>query len=189
MSVNTKEYLDETEAGFQSAIKEVELLVANLDTTTLNAPEAEGKWNMLECIEHMSLATEVYTKNISDKIKSGGLPPASKTFKGHWKGRMFARMNAPKPGGEIPMKLKTFKFMEPKNQLKETEVINRFISIHREIIDLIEQSRSVNIDKVKVATALGPMVKLRLGEAYRFILAHTQRHLVQLKRIKTTVTQ
>lgn len=188
MSVNTKEYLDEAAAGFESAISEVELLVANLDTRTLNTPEADGKWSMLECIEHMSLATEVYTKNIGDKIKEDSLPPASKDFKGHWKGRMFARMNAPKAGGEIPMKLKTFKSMEPKNQLKETEVINRFLSIHREIIDLIDQSRSVNIDRVKVATALGPMVKLRLGEAYRFILAHTQRHLVQLQRIKNTVT-
>ena len=55
------------------------------------------------------------------------------------------------------------------------------------MIALVEKSRAVNIDRIKVPTALGSMVKLRLGEALRFIVAHTQRHLVQLERIKNVV--
>lgn len=188
MSVNTTEYLNGMVAGFQQAMDEVRTLIEGVDNETLNTPEAPGKWSMLQCIEHISRATQVYNDNISAKLNNGQLQPAAAAYKGHWKGRMFAKMNAPKPGGEIPMKLKTFKSMEPPEQLNSKEVVSRFYTIHETLVSIIDQSRSINIDKAKVATALGPMVKLRMGEAYRFILAHTQRHLVQLARIKATVS-
>lgn len=186
--MKTSEYLDIMKAGFEQAIAQVKSLVEGVESTQLNQPEAAGKWSMLQCIEHMSLASQLYNDNIAAKLNNGHLQPAKATYKGHWKGRMFAKMNAPKPGGEIPMKLKTFKFMEPPATLDADEVINQFYTVHQTMIDLIEQSRNVNIDRLKVATALGKMVKLRLGEAYRFLLAHTQRHLVQLERIKNTVS-
>lgn len=188
MSINTTTYLNEIEAGFRQAIDEVKSLVENTEGISLNTPEAPGKWHMLQCIEHMSRATEVYVNNVAEKLQNGALPPANQEYKGHWKGRMFAKMNAPKPGEEIPMKLKTFKAMEPPQELDAQTVLDRFYTVHEQMIATVNNSRSINIDKVKVATALGPMVKLRVGEAYRFVLAHTERHLVQLKRIKSTVT-
>lgn len=187
MSVKTTKYLNEIEAGFRQAIDEVKSLVENTEGVKLNTPEAPGKWHMLQCIEHMSRATEVYVNNVQGKLQNETLPPANAEYKGHWKGRMFARMNAPKPGDEIPMKLKTFKSMEPPQELDSQTVLNRFYEVHEEMISVINKTRSVNIDKIKIATALGPMVKLRIGEAYRFLLAHTQRHMVQLRRIKNTV--
>lgn len=187
MSVNTTTYLNETESSFRQAIDQVKSLVENTEGSVLNTPEAPGKWHMLQCIEHMSRATEVYINNVGDKMTNGALPTANQEYKGHWKGRMFAKMNAPKSGGVIPMKLKTFKSMEPPQDLDAQVVIDRFYAVHEEMIAVINKSRSINIDKVKIATALGPMVKLRIGEAYRFVLAHTQRHMVQLKRIKNAV--
>ena len=186
-TIKTSEYLDEMKAGFEQAINKVKSLVGSVDSEMLNQPEAPGKWSMLQCIEHMSLASQLYNENITAKLNNGQLQPAKATYKGHWKGRIFAKMNAPKPDGEIPMKLKTFKFMEPPVTLDGEQVINQFYSVHQTMIALIDESRAVNIDRVKVATALGNMVKLRLGEAYRFLLAHTQRHVVQLERIKNTV--
>lgn len=187
MSVNTTTYLNQIESGFRQAMDRVNSLVENVEGVALNTPEAPGKWHMLQCIEHMSRATEVYVHNVADKLGSGSLPSASQEYKGHWKGRMFVKMNAPKEGDVIPMKLKTFKSMEPPHELDPQIVIDRFHRVHEALIAVVNKSRSVNIDRVKIATALGPMVKLRVGDAYQFILAHTQRHLVQLERIKNTV--
>ena len=185
--MSTTEYLNEIEQGFQEAMDKVKSVLEQTEEAQLHVPEAPGKWNMLQCLEHMSLATQVYTENVKESLSGKNLPAAREEYKGHWKGRMFARMNAPKPGGEIPMKLKTFKTMDPPPQLDPKEVIEAFYKEHEVMIDLINQSREVNIDRIKVATALGSWVKLRLGEAYRFLLAHTQRHVVQLQRIKNTV--
>ena len=187
MAISTQKYLDGVANELEQAISRVENLTANLDEKTLNQPEAEDKWSMLQCIEHITLATAVYVKNFSEKLNGQQLPTATDNYKGHWKGKMFAKMNAPKPEGEIPMKLKTFKFLEPKSQLNSNTVMAEFKQVHEQMIALVEKSRAVNIDRIKVPTALGSMVKLRLGEALRFIVAHTQRHLVQLERIKNEV--
>jgi hypothetical protein len=187
MTVSTQKYLDGVINDLEKAIIQVTRLTENLDEKTLNLPETEGKWSMLQCIEHITLATAIYVKNFSEKLDGQQLPVAKDSYKGHWKGRMFAKMNAPKPEGEIPMKLKTFKFLEPKSQLHSQSVLAEFEQVHAQMIDLVEKCRGVNIDRIKVPTALGPMVKLRLGEALRFIVAHTQRHLVQLERIKATI--
>ncbi|WP_339699864.1 DinB family protein [uncultured Roseivirga sp.] len=187
MAISTQKYLDGVVNELEQAISRVENLAQNLDEKTLNQPEAEDKWSMLQCIEHITLATAVYVKNFSEKLNGQQLPAATDNYKGHWKGKMFAKMNAPKPEGEIPMKLKTFKFLEPKSQLNSNTVMAEFKQVHEQMIALVEKSRAVNIDRIKVPTALGSMVKLRLGEALRFIVAHTQRHLVQLERIKNVV--
>lgn len=185
--MNTTKYLDEIELGFGEAMDKVKTMLSQTEEVQLHVPEAPGKWNMLQCLEHMSLATRVYTENVREALAGNQLPAAREEYKGHWKGRMFARMNAPKPGGEIPMKLKTFKTMDPPPKLDSNAVIDEFYREHEMMIALINESRAVNIDRIKVATALGSWVKLRMGEAFRFLLAHTQRHVVQLQRIKNTV--
>ena len=189
MTISTKKYLDGVIKDLEEAVTKVESLTENVDEKTLNQPESDGKWSMLQCIEHITLATAVYVKNFNEKLNGQQLPAAADNYKGHWKGKMFAKMNAPKPEGEIPMKLKTFKFLEPKSQLNSNTVMAEFKLVHKQMIALVEKSRAINIDRIKVPTALGSMVKLRLGEALRFIVAHTQRHLVQLERIKNTVTK
>tara|TARA_R100000005_G_C5004045_1_gene213034 strand:- start:17831 stop:18430 length:600 start_codon:yes stop_codon:yes gene_type:complete len=187
MTISTQKYLDGVINDLEKAVVQVENLTEDLDEKTLNQPEAEGKWSMLQCVEHITLATAVYVQNFREKLESQYLPVAETTYQGHWKGRMFAKMNAPKPEGEIPMKMKTFKFLEPNSQLNSNTVMAEFKQVHEQMIALVEKSRAVNIDRIKVPTALGSMVKLRLGEALRFIVAHTQRHLVQLERIKNAV--
>lgn len=189
MQVNTQQYLNEVEKSLQNAIDVVKLLTQNINPVILNTPEAAGKWSMLQCIKHISLATSIYVRNVGEILAKPKLPGAKENFKGHWKGKWFAKMNAPKPGGEIPMKLKTFKSMEPAGNLNAEEIIDEFIKVHQQMIEVVNRSRIFNIDRIKVVTALGPMVKLRLGEAYRFITAHTDRHLVQLKRIEKTVNR
>ena len=129
MAISTQKYLDGVVNELEQAISRVENLAQNLDEKTLNQPEAEDKWSMLQCIEHITLATAVYVKNFSEKLNGQQLPAATDNYKGHWKGKMFAKMNAPKPEGEIPMKLKTFKFLEPKSQLNSNTVMaNKFMN-------------------------------------------------------------
>ncbi len=180
------EYLNNITKGFEKSIDDVINSVDGLSKTVLNIPEAEGKWSMLQCIKHMSLATQVYVENVEEKLLNGTYLGSSGSFKGSWKGRLFAKMNAPKPNGEIPNKLKTFKRMNPTNTLDREVVIDEFIATHQRFIELIKKSEVADLDKTKVATAI-PVVKLKLGDAYKFILAHTQRHVVQLKRIKKEV--
>lgn len=186
MVMNSKEYIAQIVSGFEKCIDQVIELTDLVDQKTLNIPEGEGKWSMLQCINHLSLATEGYVTNVEAKLKSTSLAPSTSEFNGSWLGRYFEKTNQPKPNGEIPNKIKPFKRMTPSNDLNRKEVIDEFIVTHQKFIELIKASEAVNLDKTKVPTAI-PIIKLRLGDAFKFILAHTRRHVVQLERIKKSI--
>jgi len=168
-------------------LTEVRSLIENLDERTLNTPEDVNKWSMLQCLKHMSFAVEVYNKNIGEAFESGQYKTPAQNFKSHWKGDMFTKMISPKDNGEVSRPMRTFSSMNPVQVLDAESVINEFFSLHEELITFIDQSKEYDLNKVKINTALGPLVKLRLGDAYRFVIGHAERHLVQLKRIKSAV--
>ncbi len=187
MVIEASKHIDSSLQDLKSILEEVRTTIKGVDEITLNTPEAEGKWSMLQCLKHMSIAVEVYNTNTLSALESAQSGTNSSDYKSHWKGDMFVKMISPKKNGEIKNSMKTFKSMNPHNSLAAKDTIEEFFAQHEEYLHLIEKSRTYDLNRVKVNTALGPMVKLRLGDAYRFIIGHAQRHLIQLKRIKATV--
>lgn len=170
----------------EKALAEVEQLIAGLDDSTLNTQEADGKWSILQCLKHLSIANKIYVENIKKAHQKYPQEP-EETYSSHWKGDYFTKMISPKDTGEVKNSMKTMKSMDPANALNAAETIEEFFSTHRELAELIRKSENYSLNKVKVPTALGPLVKLRLGDAFSFLLGHLDRHVLQLKRIKAAV--
>ncbi|MBO3699351.1 DinB family protein [Roseivirga sp. E12] len=188
MVLEASKHIDSCQKDLQYILDEVRVTIEGLDETTLNCQEGEGKWSMLQCLKHMSIAVGVYNNNTHSALESGNHSTPSVDYKSHWKGDMFVKMIAPKENGKVKNNMKTMKTMNPDHSLNPQETIEEFFSQHKEYLRLMEKSRSFNLNRVKVNTAIGPLVKLRLGDAYRFIVAHAHRHLIQLKRIKAAVS-
>lgn len=188
MVIEASKHIDSSKEDLRHILDEVKATVEGLDEITLNTPESAGKWSMLQCLKHMSIAVEVYNTNTLDALDSASEGSAASDYKSHWKGDMFVKMIAPKENGEVKNNMKTMKSMNPENSLDAQETVKEFFAQHEEYLRLIERSRNYDLNRVKVNTALGPLVKLRLGDAYRFIIGHAYRHLIQLKRIKSVVT-
>lgn len=170
----------------ENALSEVEQIIAGLDDTTLNTQEAAGKWSILQCLKHLSIANKIYVENLGKAFEKYPQKP-EETFKSHWKGDYFTKMISPKENNEVKNKMKTMKSMDPKQALNPKETIDDFFQTHQQLIELIKQSENYSLNKVKVPTALGPIIKLRIGDAFRFLLGHLDRHVLQLKRIKKAV--
>lgn len=188
MVVEASKHINTSQEDLKHILSEVKSLVEGLDEKTLNRQEGEGKWSMLQCLKHLSIAVNVYNNNSQLAMsKSSHQTPASE-FKSHWKGDMFVKMISPRDNGELKNNMKTMKSMNPESSLNAEATINEFFQLHEQFIGIMEQSRDYNINRVKVNTAIGPLVKLRLGDAYRFIIGHAQRHLIQLKRIHLAVS-
>lgn len=189
MIKEASEHIDSSKQELQQLLGEVKTTLEGLEAVSLNTQEANGKWSILQCLKHMSIAVEVYNNNISKALEAGNHQSPASDFKSHWKGDMFVKMISPKENGVVKNNMKTMKTMNPENSLDAKKTIDEFFNLHNEFIDLMEKSRAFNINRIKVNTAIGPLVKLRLGDAYRFIIAHAQRHLIQLRRIRSAVTQ
>ncbi len=79
--------------------------------------------------------------------------------------------------------MKTLKVNNLLGSHLDRSVIDRFITQQKECLELIEKSKNVNLAKTKTAISITKLIKLRLGDTFRFITAHNERHLLQAENI------
>lgn len=147
----------------------------------LNAKASPEEWSVLECVDHMNKATELYLDQIEPKLEK--LKPAKKeAFKKTWLANKFTKMLAPTEDGEIKSKMKTMKVFTPVGEI-ENSVIARFVENTERVEKIVQRAQNKNLRSFKVTTALGPVLKFYVGDALDFILAHNERHVVQIGNI------
>ena len=153
----------------------------NLNTLTWK--ENEISWSILECLEHLNLYGDFYLPQMESKIKNS----TTKTdleFKSGILGNYFAKSMLPK---EKLNKMKTFKDKNPLNANLDKTVIDKFINQQIKLLNLLNQSRNVSLNKVKIQTSISSIIKLKLGDTFQFFINHIFRHLKQIARIQQTM--
>ncbi len=175
----------QSEYLIQSLIDQTNLIInqveelKNKDIQMLNWKENSNSWCILECLEHLNLYGDFYLPQIENAIKN----TESKNeieFKNGLLGNYFAKTMLPK---EKLNKMKTFIDKNPLNAILEITVIDRFINQQIKLMDLLNQSRTVSLNKVKISTSISSFIKLKLGNTFQFIINHNIRHLKQIERI------
>jgi hypothetical protein len=153
------------------------------DLNTLTWKENETSWSVLECLEHLNLYSDFYLPQMEKEIKNS----TTKTnieFKSGMLGNYFAKSMLPK---ERLNKMKTFKDKNPLNSNLDKAVIDKFINQQIKLLDILNQSRNVSLNKVKIQTSISSLIKLRLGDTFQFFINHIIRHLKQIDRIQQTM--
>lgn len=84
-------------------------------------------------------------------------------------------------------KMKTFNNKNPLNAKLDKSVIDKFISQQIKLLDLLNQSRGVSLNKVKIETSISSLIKLKIGDTFQFFINHVIRHLIQIDRIRTEI--
>jgi uncharacterized protein YaaR (DUF327 family) len=79
--------------------------------------------------------------------------------------------------------MKTFKDKNRSNSNLDHKVISEFINKQIKLIDLLNKSRSVNLNKAKTSITLTKLIKLKLGDTFRFVINHNIRQIKQIKNI------
>jgi hypothetical protein len=148
----------------------------------LNWKPSIDKWSVLECLEHIILSGQYYIDQINKKLSSKipGADPLDLDFKPGIIGNYSVKGMKPGPSGEITNKMKTFKRMEPgKSNLDQEGVLADFARYQADLITVIEKSKYYNLNKVKIRSSIGNLIRFKLGDALRFVVAHNQRHIQQ----------
>jgi hypothetical protein len=133
----------------------------------------------LECLEHLNLYGDFYLPQIESKIENSTTKNDFE-FKSGILGNYFAKSMLPK---EKLNKMKTFKDKNPLNANLDKTVIDKFINQQIKLLDLLNQSRNVSLNKVKIQTSISSLIKLKLGDTFQFFINHIVRHLNQIDRI------
>lgn len=138
-----------------------------------------NQWSVLECFEHLNLYFDFYLPEIDQKMQKSTAYP-NEFFKPGLLGNYFAESMLPK---ENFRKMQTSKTKNPEGKSLDKKVLDQFIENLKFLIELMEKSGHKNLQKVTITTSFSPFVKIRLGDTFRFVVNHNERHLQQAERI------
>ena len=144
----------------------------------LNWKQDSESWSALECIEHINRYGDFYIPEITKRIKASK-HKSSEIFKSNWLGKYFSKMVS---YNENLNKMKTFKSMNPLNSKLNIQTIEKFINQQHQIIELLDKSKFVNLDKTKTAISISKLIKLKLGDTFRVLIYHNERHIKQAEK-------
>lgn len=178
MKIITKELTAELIEKTRININKAEGL-RNQSEDELNFKEKSEKWSALECIEHLNIYGTFYNSEIKGCIQKSQTK-SSNEFKTGVIGNYFVKLITPKAKLN---NMKTMKAFNPIGSNLDKNIIDRFINQQKECLDLIEKSKSINLTKTRTAISISKLIKMRLGDTFRFVTAHNERHLIQAENM------
>ncbi|MBM1108221.1 DinB family protein [Aurantibacter crassamenti] len=150
----------------------------NQSTEGLNWKQNPESWSVLECIEHLNKYGDFYIPEITNRIQATTYK-SSEIFKSNWLGKYFSKSVS---YSEDLNKMKTFKSMNPLNSKLNIQTLEKFIKQQHQIIELLDTAKNVNLDKTKTAISISKLIKLKLGDTFRVLIYHNERHIKQAEK-------
>lgn len=145
----------------------------------LNYRFGQGSWNILECIEHLNLYGDYYIPAIKMAIQ-GSNSFADPYFKSGLIGNYFAQLMLPR---DKVNKMKTFSDKNPLDAVLDKTTLEHFVLQQEQMLSLLDISRKVDLNSIKIPVSFTKLVRLKLGDTFRFVIYHNERHIVQANKI------
>jgi hypothetical protein len=178
MIFNSDELLNELKKHVQNHIDFSKSLL-EISEKILQHKPITTSWSVLECLEHLNLYGNFYLPEIQQKINTSKHKHHQK-FKSGFLGHKFATDMLPKANMKT---MNTFKSKNPiHTSLEKEKVVLQFIHQQEKMLKLLETASTKNLTKIKTAITL-PLLKFRLGDTFRFVIYHNERHIVQAQKV------
>lgn len=180
---NSHQLLSDLHADVSRMTEQARMLAA-LPPAELNRQPAPGKWCVAQVAEHLNSYNRYYLPEIKKALQQPG--QSAPVFRPGWFGNYFTNMMKPK-GGQVGNKMTAPKGHRPEPELDAPAVLAAFISGQEQLLKLLEQARQADIGKLRVPISISRMIKLKLGDTFRFLVAHQERHFVQISNVLATL--
>ncbi|PZR24576.1 MAG: DinB family protein [Citrobacter freundii] len=175
-SFDSLSLLEQLQADTRQLIASATFL-KNEDPGVLLEQPAAGKWSVIQVLEHLNSYGDYYLPALGKALKQN--KPAAATFRSGWLGNYFTNLMLPKQG-EVTNKMKAPKNHRPSFHADAKPVIEKFLLQQHRLLDLLEGAKVKNIGSIRVPVSLAKWITLKAGDTFRFLIAHEQRHFVQI---------
>ncbi|AZQ61702.1 DinB family protein [Flammeovirga pectinis] len=150
----------------------------NLSTEELNTRLSADSWSILECMAHLNLYGDYYIEKINTDLISNSKPKKKDIYKGGWLGNYFTNLMAP-VNKKIKNKMPSPKDKNTLGKKLDKNTLEIRIDQQLRIITLLENARNSDLEGMRVPITISKMIKLKLGDTFRFVIAHEHRHTLQ----------
>lgn len=180
--MKTEALISDLIARTKSVLNTVERF-KQLPKKQLNYKPSPKSWSILECIEHLNLYGNFYIPEIDNRIKNAK-HKAVANFKTGILGDYFAKSMLPK---ENLNTMNTFKNKNPNGSKLDKTILDTFSNQQQETLRLLNAAKHVNLNKTKTSITLTRWITLKLGDTFRVIIYHNQRHIIQAEKVLKSI--
>jgi hypothetical protein len=178
MKIAVEQLQKQLQSDLQLIMNQVETEFLPLSTTALNWKPQPDAWSIAECVEHLNLYARFYVPAIAQAICNAPTH-ARHEFRSGWLGEQFVKTVSP----ANVKRQKTFRRMTPAQSQLSLDVLQEFLQHQAELLQSLTQAQTVDWNKTRVPVEFWSWLKMNLGDAFRFVIAHEQRHLQQAQRV------
>lgn len=186
-NVNTQTLLKDLEDLTNQNLKIVQKEFEPLSESQRKWKPQPDKWSIAECLEHLNRYGDYYLSAMQNGIQKATQNGWEKQtqFSSSWLGNWFANSMKPKSDGSLPTKMSAPKDYNPaNNETVNPQYLAKFIDQQKQMLDLIQQAQKINLQKVKIPITLTRLIRIRLGDTFRFNIYHNERHVLQAQKVK-----
>lgn len=185
--IETRRLIEKLQADTREIILETNRLLQEDPGLLVQQPGA-GRWSAAQAVEHLNTYGRYYLPLIQSALQESDYPEES-SFNPGWLGDYFVKSMLPGSNGQITNKMKTFKNHRPQPDIDSKPVLDEFLEQEQRLLELLEKAKHANISKIRIPISISKLVKLKLGDIFRFLIAHHQRHFVQVRNTLQEVKQ
>jgi uncharacterized damage-inducible protein DinB len=175
----SEELIDQLESDVRQIIAAAEHL-STADPVKLSYSAEEGKWSVAQVLEHLNAYNRHYLPAIEKAMVHISKDTSAWFLPGFW-GSYFTRAIMPKNVYDITNKMKTAKNFSPDKSVNIEKVFREFYQHQNKLLQLLEVSRRRNLNTIHIPTTISKIFRFRLGDMFRFLVAHEQRHMIQAR--------
>jgi hypothetical protein len=186
---NSADLLHQLEEDIRLLQRITEQEFMNLTDHQLLHTPSPDQWSIAQCLEHLNSYGQYYLPRLEHVIQTGeqqGIS-AKAVFSSGWLGHYFAQSMKPGADGSIGLKMKAVKNHSPLSQLDTRAVLDEFSRQQTQLINLLRRAKQVDIGRLRIPISIASWIRLSLGDTFRFLVAHEQRHALQAQNIRRTI--
>jgi hypothetical protein len=178
--------IQDLQAIIQEQLRRMDELVA-LPIRRLEQRPRPKAWSALEVVEHLNILSGHYVRRLRKAYAGNGIFRKDGFLPGRWGEKLTTAMR-PLPDGRIPGPMRTLWFFEPKAaHAKGRQSLRDFRALLDEQVMLLDKASTMGIEGPRITSTLGPILRFKIGDAFRFMIAHQQRHFLQIDRALAAV--
>lgn len=180
---NSQELLRDLEASVRKGITTIEDMQPQ-EEALLHKAGPNNSWSVVQHLHHLNFYATFYTEAIEaalDQARSTAKP----TFRSGWLGHYFTDIIGPATAGaSLKKKMKSPANAQPpaSDTLDAATQMEVFLALQNRLLYLLQRARQVDLGAHRVPTSLSNFVRLKLGDTFRFVIAHQERHFQHIER-------
>lgn len=145
-----------------------------------------GSWGVGECLDHLLRTNELYLAEVEPAVDSLEPVPDAEglLIRGSLFGRWFTRAVGPDSRWKVPAP-RRFRAGGGGSEPKPVphDVVDRFLAQHDRIRSVVRRAEGRPLDRIRVRSPASALIRFRISDAMRAMLAHDRRHVAQAERV------